>query len=73
MPVSQKRQRRIPEGYDADMTGAMKITGYSREWINKAAQAGEIPGAFQRSANCPWFFTLAGLRQWRGIEKNPAA
>lgn len=61
-----------PPGY-VDMTGAVGITGYTRETIRKAFVRGEIPCAIQRKTHAPMYFTEAGLRKWLGIEDDAGA
>lgn len=53
----------LPPGH-VDLTGAVRVTGYSRRTIQRALYRNEIPGAFQRAPGSPWRFTVEGLQSW---------
>lgn len=59
-----------PVGH-VDMTQAAVITGYSKRSLYRAVAAGEVPGAFQRTAHGPWVFTVEGLQRWMRGDTQP--
>lgn len=61
-----------PHGY-IDRFEAERITGRSRQTLIPAAKRGEIPGAFQRKPNTPWYFTVKGCRFYAGIPDDDTA